>query len=1294
MELVSGRAVGVGEHNTEYRLESDTSRSILEWYRTNREKWEANVRKVDIDTIVDTAGTEPPILPTTATSREGGTRRFRISKIEAHRFGGLHSYGNPQNPPPNFVFEPKKSITLFEGWNGSGKTSLLNAIVWCLTGQLLRPQRKPEEAKNQFEFRIEQNAGIGLDEPSYHKLTPVTPLPNPGMFLPNAANTGIPIDTWVEITFADQTGFVLPPIRRAQTRTPSGAISEAAPDFSTFGLDPVALHVGTTMPALIPYIQIGSVSELGKAISQLTGLSALVDLSRHAARVRQRLDGEFRKTRQDQINIHDTSFRKARADLDGQNNEHRSIAPQDELPTPSNSDRLEAELAKLEAHYTACKLRALESAKAVLGNDFDPSDHTLRENLEQSIGPARVQLKQMGQLTSAKRLADLSQITEEEHEETAKVLEKIRQEASTLNELAASPDLARRQQLYARVAEWMVEQAYSDVDVCAICGTDLEDVIDPETGLAVKQHIREMLKGDSELIGHTIATWSRARMGQLSSSLPEALYSEVQKDLPAQPVDLISTAICDELFETVPFQGALAALKESTVALCANQLEALPSFNPPKVNEFPAIVAEKGGEIASAIVRLERAVAFSRWRRGNKEEVKHAAEVILGTTRDVGDSISPTSPLDTKLLALEEIVKGTTPINNATDLCTQMSAALQARRKEERRIIDYDRTIVGLDEVIALGGLAERQVEGLKSVLKDRAIHWRERFYNNAYVNSGHDLIDAEIDSKGTIDILVGSTRAAAPAQHISNVSALRASLLGFVLAFWEHVLELRRGLELLLLDDPQELLDDDNRDRLAKSLTEISDLGAQLWVTTHSRLFARMAVSQGQKKHQIEHCSVHPVNATRTRLEVVLSVEELDRKKADFEQHDDDATSAQYYASEARVFIEARLADLFDDPAYPSYSSSTRPPTLSDHLNRLRSLVNSSQGELFRSPIVKEFCSDQALADGALCLSVLNRAHHDKEAITYHEVFDVRDDLKRLRQKVEELHEEFRRWRWREPRPEAQSEVIPLEACSQPSIDVLIHPDLAAFTDTVPVHGSQDVANERFNGSWFDNKALFYLRTDNLGFAAPSGSIVVVECDSQLGRDQNLVIARRGEKTFARRLLRAQENTADLALSAQTPDSRKNPPTLFVDPFEIQVHRIVGVLIDEIPPPASREEAVYVEEAPCLSNIEAVYKVREESALPLALPGQLVLGGRTILSTNLDKYQGRLVAITLTDGSSILKRVGARISGESTPLRQFETIGGLGASEVIATEAVDDDFYDVPTMACARLILGVLYEV
>ena len=1292
-DLISGRPVGVGKPTKEYRLESTISRSILAWYSANRARWAGNVRKEDVEAIVDEIEREPPELLATAVAGSETKPRLKLVRLEAHRFGGLHAYGGPNNAPESFVFEPSQPITLFEGWNGSGKTSLLNAVIWCLTGQLLRPQRKPEDAKAEFSCRIDRNTSAESEGSTYHKLTPVTPLPDPERFLPHVSESRLPIDTWVELTFEDRAAGTLHRVRRSQTRNSRGMLDEEVPDLSVLGIDPIAVHTGTTMPALIPYIQIGSVSELGQAIAQLTGLSDLVDLSRHAKRAKHRLSKELKDSRQEQIRSFDEAFLSAREDLEKLNSEKATIAPEIKLPIPSHDATLEATLDSLRAHYNACKSAALTNARVVLGEEFDPSDQEARSDLEDNIGPARGQLGQLSQLPSASRLAGLGQLTEGELTRATAHVEEIRQEAKVLHELSSSPDLARRKQLYARVSEWMEEHEHEDLKSCAVCGASLEGVLDPQTGRPVSEHIQELLKGDSELIGHTIKTWSRDRMGRLSEILPEILHSELKRDLPDQPAHLIRLAVAEELFDTVPFKGTLAPLKASTDALCQSKLSDLPVFCSPKSEELPSTVAEAAPEISSMLKRVDRAIAFARWRKSDEDRIRRVSSSILGKRLRDDETLDETSPLGAKLAALEEMVKGVAPINTALSLCDRMSNVLNQRRQAEDRIKSYDATILGLDEVIALGGLAEAQVEGLRAQLQDRALHWRSRFYRNAYVTAGHDLIDTQMDSKGTISMLVGSPHAVAPAEHISNGSALRANLFGFFMAFWEYILKYHGGLELLLLDDPQELLDDDNRDRLAKSLSEFADVGAQLLVTTHDHVFARMSVDQGRRQRQIEHKSVHPVNATRTVLELAPAMEELDRKRGEYEQGTDDATLAQDYASEFRVFVEARLGDLFDDPAYPAFSTSTQSPTLINHLNRLRRLVREASNELFRSPLVKRFCDDPALADGAPCLALINKAHHNKGDITYREVFEVQDDLKRLRREIENVHEEFRRWRWREPQLETKADIVKLERLPRPRINVPIYPDIAAFTNSAPVGGTQEIDTERLDGSWFDDKALFYLRNDNLGFSAPSGSIAIVECDAKEGNDQNLVIAIEGSKTYARRILRTREAGTAVALVAQTPDSRKSPPTLFRDPWKIQVHRILGVLFEDVPPPRSKEEAVAIEHAPRLGRVETAYRVREESALPLALPGQIILGGRSILATRLDEMEGKLVALTLADGSTVFKRVGSRISKASTTLRKFEAIGGLGSSEVVAAVSEDDDFGELPVMEAAREIVGVLYD-
>ena len=404
IDLIGGRSIAVGSDDKPHSLDNETSRAVLAWYFKNRTKWAGNVTGPDVEAIVDAAMTKPPSTAETKTPTKQKRRLLTLVKIEAHRFGGLHAYSDGGRPPENFVFEPAKPITLIEGWNGSGKTSFLNAVIWCLTGQLLRPQRKPEEADEEFACRIQLDASSPLTE---HELTPVTPLPDK-RFPPDLSKEKLPLNTWVELTFEDEEGNRLVPIRRTQTRTAKGAVNEIAPDIATLGVEPIAAKIGTTIPGLLPYIQIGAVSEFGQAIAQLTGLSDLVDLAKHAGQVQQRLDKEFTKARKEEIERLDADFNQARDDLQLLVNETPSLKPASTLPDLAAGTKLEGQLTAIEDHFTTCKTQTLENAKQVLGSDFDPSDKAARDSLENSVLPALQQLSDFAKLASAARLAGLS----------------------------------------------------------------------------------------------------------------------------------------------------------------------------------------------------------------------------------------------------------------------------------------------------------------------------------------------------------------------------------------------------------------------------------------------------------------------------------------------------------------------------------------------------------------------------------------------------------------------------------------------------------------------------------------------------------------------------------------------------------------------------------------------------------------------------------------------------------------------------------------------------------------------
>ncbi|VUX55007.1 conserved protein of unknown function, partial [uncultured Woeseiaceae bacterium] len=1021
-DLVSGRPVetGAGER---FVLPDERTRSALEWYRRKgATNWTANVSVQHGEDLVDTILQKPPELPALLMRpANANSRRLRLKKLEAHRFAGLHKFGTPDAAPQNYVHEFTSPLTLFEGRNGSGKTSLLNAIIWALTGEILRAQREPETAED-FECRVA--AADEGDEHTSHKLSPLTPMPNVEQYRPDQG--WIPADTWVELTFIDETGAELPVIRRSQSRSPRGKLKEAAPDLSVLGIDPIAVRIGTIMPGLLPLIKVGSESELGRAVSQLTGLSALVDLAEHVRRARAKIDKEFVKAKAEARDRADRDYATAKDDIEKILLTHPSLKPVRAVPQPSDDKGIEQTLDEIAKHFESAKADAFESARNILDERFDPADPALLSDLEKNIGGALERVSQPQSLTSAVRLGALRQLTPEQLNGAETKIHNILAEAKALDALAQDPSTAARTRLYARVASWIADHPdpHRKEDVCLVCSGSLDHAIDPVTGRPVKAHMHEAAS-DAALLSQTLSHWAENTQGDLMRSLPEALRSETAADLPAHPCDLLRAAIVDELFAFNPFRGVLGDLKTQTASAFDDVVRERAALA-----ERTEIRLPKGCDVlGETMKRLDCAIRFARWRQANDTLARDIVARVLGRMPKAGEPSEKTT-LTGKLLDLEGTVKAAQPISDALVQCGRLKQHLKSRRAAELRLSEYAIASAALANLAVLGQLSDEQVEQLRKTLRKDAADWRSRIYLGAFPDTAHELIDAEMGRKGELDLLVQAGGVSAPAQHVTNASALRASLVAFFLAFWEYVLKERGGLMLLVLDDPQELLDDENRERLAAALAPLVAANAQLIVTSYDPRFcghvSRLPIPDG-----IEHLEVHPATRQQPVVRTTPPLPAIELRKGRFEADRNAEEPARDFADSCRVFFEAKLGNMFDDPAHAAWAIANPDPTLATFVQRLRPQVKAGPQGMFSAHVFRRFVNHSALADGSPVIALMNKAHHGRrQEIRAADVAQCANDLSELLELVEQMYEECYRWRRRNaPTDQSVTEAPPAVA-------------------------------------------------------------------------------------------------------------------------------------------------------------------------------------------------------------------------------------------------------------------------
>ncbi len=1153
-ELVSGRGVALQRGDRTIRLASATARAVFNWYRCNRPKWGGLNREEDVEAIAREVNNEPPVMPALKTRDTAKPPEIvYLKKIRAHRFAGIHRYGSVNQPPPFFecVLEnggPR--VWIIEGSNAADKTSLLSAICWCLTGHVYRSQRKPETTKEPIALYAGKTVEDTDEEPAGFDISAVTPVPS-SVVLEGLCGEKVLLDTWVELTFVDAHGSELGTMRRSVKRARRGnQIEISEPDFSALGVPPIALEIGTRMTGLLPYIQVGHRSDLSSAVAELTGLRPLKDLVRHATKSRDKLRGTLPKARIEEISRLDEEYVSECDELAQILDKHKGIAPMQQLPRVPEVSTCEEEIAKLKSHFENRQAVTLAGAKAVLGDSFDSGDQDSCEDLIKSIplAHAAVAFDAIAKLQSAARLHALGCLTEADLTAAEATIEMVLEQAKEIANLERKKDIAARMRLYARIADWLKDTNLlaDDVTTCPVCGTPLAEKEDSVTHKLVVEHIREFLHTDKGHLQYAVTQWARNSADKLSRQLAKTLSSELGTTLPGRPSALISDAFCKDLLASPAFSKTLAPLKATVTALCERYSTAEDTFVEPPVVTFPASIAPACQELADAMSRIRRAIAFARWRHANADFCRRMIVGVLGTDAATAGSPGPGDvaprqvPLVVHLRALERIVTESEPLQMALARTKNMTGWLATRRSLQFRIERYGRTAQALEQLFEIGQVVDDQVGSLMQTLSTDTSRWRNNLYSPAY-SDAPSIAEADVADDGSLILHAEAGGTRVPAQHICNSSDLRATLLAFLLAFWKHLATTQGAISLLLLDDLQELFDPHNRRRIACAIPKIAQMGAQVLLTTNDHDFGRNACRSAYQAIGREH-TLHqqavPASAGSLRMTLRPFRETIQRKRENFERKENDHEAARDYLNELRIYLDARLLEFFGvaDPAMPAQ------PTFADLVNAVRRRV--SQGmEPFSGRVFGQLASEPALRDGSEFVRLLNESHHSRaHLITYPDVARIADDCKRVLDLVHLAAEEYERWLRRDPREPLPATPASLPAGRNLSFTVPLFLATAAADRDSPMYDVVE-AEEPFACNWLENHAIYVNNTDNLGFAGSKSCRLVVNLNGNVPGDNSLVVALHGEKVYVRRLLHVPQDAATVVLAAENLESFASPP-------------------------------------------------------------------------------------------------------------------------------------------------------
>ncbi|MEJ2704644.1 MAG: hypothetical protein P8Z79_19590, partial [Sedimentisphaerales bacterium] len=599
-------------------------------------------------------------------------------------------------------------------------------------------------------------------------------------------------------------------------------------------------------------------------------------------------------------------------------------------------------------------------------------------------------------------------------------------------------------------------------------------------------------------------------------------------------------------------------------------------------------------------------------------------------------------PLLHCLIALEKLDKNATPLREAQLKVKALREKLKNRRRKERRIKFYDKAQNAIDDLLRLDKLVELQVASLMRKLSDDIMYWKDKFYSVGRVGIP-EVAGTDIGPKGSliVEAEVGGTKASA--RHISNASDLRATLLAVLISFWKHLIEDRGGLSLILLDDLQELFDAPNRRRVANSIPEIITNGGRLIVTTNDGDFGREVARSCRERlapDALDHREIHPSKTCHPCISLGKFWESVDKKRKEFKrpENENEDQPARDYIKELRIYIEDRLYYFFDDIG----SGVLVRPMFSDMINALRRLRNSGQ-EPFTSQAFCNLLEEPALRDNSSFVVLMNKSHHRGEQhITYKEVCDREGDCCHVRKLVEYAHEEHERWMRRDARETTLNKPQIPKSSTTLKFNVPLIENLAAATWN---GGISDVAEscDAFSCEWLSEYAIYAINTDNMGFSAPRNCRVIVRLNQEPIEDNSLVIALHKDKIYARRFLGPESNPQVIALGSEDPNPLNRKQSLLLPTEEVRLLQVAGVLFDRSPDEPRDQEAALLNTYHPPIEPRIAFTVRGDSALPLAIPGQTLLGADQILPTQLEENKGEFIAVAFS-GNQAFKRIGESI--------------------------------------------------
>lgn len=1191
---------------------------------------------------------------------------WRIKRLQTRNFGGINSFGGP-----DFSWELDSDSWHLEGENGSGKSSLLSAIVFAFTGRRPRDDQAPDPTKESMVF--------GADQKRLGAWPALASYPE----------TAIGLQTKPEVkaivtleNAAGETGKI-------GHRLVDGKIESHRDGLSA--LDDVFVSTGIVMPVMLSSLKLGEgEGALTDAVQQLTGLDAIAEIGAlcselaHSAR-------EYRSyakkknlellTREFGSEIKSATDALAPVDVK---------MPEFKLEDAKDNDGSMVTFGK-QIKEEASQHSSLLSDDLEEGLDLTDGATQKRVNIAISAASEQIALGLDG-LTSWKQAHALFDCLTDE--ESAALDVGIAAAEQAIRDALASHERASADDKYFIKARAAARHASkhpgTPIDSCPLCEHPFEATARLKTEL-------EALRDAGPSAVQKLSTNLRDIQDKLLASVAVPLARYVRDADEADPQEQVRRQLVGALGSNSRYGTLLRrlsalldeALKEAPEATL--ELRPDPSAEP---------VSDEHRDLLLKIAKLQYARDLAHWYRDCQlawtqwwerlvapPEAEPAPEAAPDAPPpDTGDPESLTGHL-TRLTASLDKAK---PYSTAA---AHLRKAVEAARKaldiqtEQKQRDDVCDAIEPLKSLVALAeSVAKQAINDLSGRIGTIAegMHQAESF---AFKN-------AALERRQGIQVLGGfNSEMMLDARLVANTSWLRSLLWAFVFALRQEAAEQAGAdpLPIWLFDDPQATFDGAHRLGWASYVAalQVAAQPAQVVLATHDEAFHNKL-----KQVNLLGKEALVVRAPRTSIPLVLlDGSKLERAwgKADAERTQE---NSQRYAHEVRVFLEGMLKAMLAGhvPTTDDLSVSA----LKDEVVRLskndRAPWNRSTfGELAKT-----------LAHGDLiCINQVN--HTDRTDVQFSDAQRLAKRWANISKQLRGCFRELRNWQL----VHGTGSPFNLPESTFEFPDGFGH---LLKNKLLPVLGRASAFSGRISDGALDYQesnsgaedsirlgkhSAYRLSANTLEPVARPGDILLVR---EFGEPKPpaLVVAIAADRLMARRFV-LSETASDVAvLTANAIDPYAIAAPLVANSATIKLKQVVGVLFarPDAYADVSTNELVACRGEAAISDLlgecAGLVEVKGQSAQPLALDGQFILlGPQTNGAGELRRLDGRPVIALDSNQQWFFKRL--RLTDSDLVILESLDGGGEYGPEVLWLEGADSS--SRRTLKAVRAVLGVLFE-